>query len=46
MIKNYAIYAEWMLYREFFNDIFSSWEEFHKATFCPDIDIITIKVIK
>lgn len=40
------IYAEWMLYGSFENGIFYSWEEFHKATFCPDIDIITIKVIK
>lgn len=40
------IYAEWTLYGEFDNGIFSTWDEYHAATFNPDIKIKVVRVIR
>lgn len=36
------IYAEWKTEGKFENGFFSSWEEFFRETFNPDIEIITV----
>lgn len=33
------IYAEWILNGKLFAGVFYSWEEFHAATFNPEIDV-------
>lgn len=40
------IYAEWTLDGEFDNGIFPTWDAYHAAMFNPDIEILTIRVIR
>lgn len=40
------IYAEWTLYGVFDNAIFNTWDEYHTATFNPDIIILVVRVIR
>ena len=40
------IYAEWTLHGVFENGIFTSWDEYHAATFNPEIDVEIVRVIK
>lgn len=39
------IYAEWMLYGQFDNAFFANWDEYHAATFNPDIEIMVVRDI-
>lgn len=40
------IYAEWTLYGVFDNAIFITGDEYHAATFNPDIIILVVRVIR
>lgn len=40
------IYAEWLLHGEFDNGIFSTWDEYHAATFNPDIEVKLVRIVK
>ncbi len=40
------IYAEWILYGKFHNDFFDRWEDYFRATFNPDCEILVVKEIK
>lgn len=40
------IYAEWTLYGVFDNAVFITWDEYHAATFNPDIIILVVRVIR
>lgn len=44
--KENMIYAEWTLYGVFENGFFDTWENFIRATFSPDIEILAIKMHK
>ncbi len=39
------VYAEWRRYGVFDNGIFTSWTEYHAATFNPDTEILLVKEI-
>lgn len=39
------IYAEWTIGGAFDNGIFRSWDEYHAATFNPDVEIMLVRVI-
>ena len=40
------IYAEWLINGEFNNAFFTGWNEYHAATFSPEIEILFVKEIK
>ncbi len=40
------IYAEWELHGQFENGIFLNWDEYHAATFNPNMIIKIVRVIK
>lgn len=40
------IYIEFTINGQFNNAIFASWDEYHRATFNPEIDILLIKLIR
>ena len=40
------IYAEWTLNGAFDNGIFPTWDAYHAATFNPDMNITSVRVMK
>ena len=41
-----AIYIEFTLNGQFDNAILTSWDEYHKIMFNPEIDVLLVKVIR
>lgn len=40
------IYIEFTINNQFHNAIFASWDEYHAATFNPEINVTLVKIIR